>query len=49
MRMDLLVVLAARAAEKVKDRLSVVRTAHLPNLRTWRVVVKRTTIVFPHA
>jgi hypothetical protein len=43
-RMDLLVVLAACAAEKVKDRLSVVRTAHALSLRNWRIVVKRNFI-----
>jgi hypothetical protein len=43
MRMRLFVVLAARAAEKEQDRLSV-ETAHTGSLRRWRVVVKRTTM-----
>lgn len=43
-RMDLLVVLAAWAAEKVKDRLSVVRTAHALSFRNWRAVIKRSTV-----
>lgn len=44
MRMDLLVILAARTAEEEQDRLSV-RTAHAASLRRWRVVVKRTTLI----
>jgi hypothetical protein len=39
----LFMVLAARTAEKEQDRLRV-GTAHAFSLRTWRVVVKRTTL-----
>jgi hypothetical protein len=42
MRMRLFVVLAARAAEKEQNRLSV--SAHALSFRIWRVVVKRSTI-----
>src|SRR5438105_4789799 len=43
MRVLLLVVFAARAAEKEQDRLSV-GTAHSPSFRSWWVVVKRSTL-----
>jgi hypothetical protein len=42
-RMRLLVVFSARAAEKEQNRLSV--PAHPFSFRNWRVVVKRTTLV----
>jgi poly-gamma-glutamate capsule biosynthesis protein CapA/YwtB (metallophosphatase superfamily) len=43
MGMVLLVILAARAAEKKQNRLSV-GMAHVGSLRSWRLVVKRTTL-----
>jgi hypothetical protein len=43
MRMDLFVVLAARTTEKEQNWLSV-GTAHTPSVRSWRPVVKRSTV-----
>jgi len=43
-RMGLLVVVAAFAAKKVEDFLSV-GTAHVPSFRIWRAIVKRTTVI----
>jgi hypothetical protein len=43
MQMRLFVILAARAAEKEQNRLSV-GTAHAASLRRWRLVVTRSTL-----
>jgi hypothetical protein len=43
MRMGLFVVLGARAAEEEENRLGVSRT-HTASFRSWRAIVKRSTL-----
>lgn len=47
--MRFFVVVAAFAAEEEQNLLRVAFAAHTPSVRSWRTIVKRTTMAVPHA